>query len=366
MPEFHAEPYIYLPAITHKSALIAWGAFYFRVTSRGASKLVDDQDLKYVHPPRKDSIGACSAPYGPALVEVRDDQRYPWSTTAKTEATNHCWVAGLRPDTEYAYRVFVKDAEWAAGERWDWSATEQALVQTGGKYDNRFRTHPEPQAPAPLTFAVIGDFGVGVKTASPARRQQQIADALAPRRGSRRRAAGVDDRRQHLRDQEAVRDCRGRAPATKTTTGSSPTSSRIATSSIASRCIRPSAITTPTRARRVTTARRWKTTSTCASAWPAKRRPGERPFVPACSIAFATARTSNSSASTPPKRRSSEATACSRCRSTGSSSRRRLRPAPTASGGGSPSRIIRRSAPGRGITTRSRWPSSCRSSSAPG
>ena len=30
MPEFHAEPYIYLPAVTHKSVLVAWGAFYFR------------------------------------------------------------------------------------------------------------------------------------------------------------------------------------------------------------------------------------------------------------------------------------------------------------------------------------------------
>jgi hypothetical protein len=70
MPEFHAEPYIYLPTVTHKSALIAWGAFYFRVTSRDRFKLVDDSDLKYVHPPRKDSIGACSAPYGPARVEV--------------------------------------------------------------------------------------------------------------------------------------------------------------------------------------------------------------------------------------------------------------------------------------------------------
>jgi len=177
MPEFHAEPYLYLPALTHKSALIAWGAFYFRVTSRGAAKLVDDQDLKYVHPPRKDSIGACSAPYGPARVEVRDGTGAVVAT-AKTEATNHCWVAGLQPDTEYSYRVFVKDAEWASGERWDWSATTQALVQTGARYDNRFRTHPDPQAPAPLTFAVIGDFGVGVKTSSPARRQQQIADAL--------------------------------------------------------------------------------------------------------------------------------------------------------------------------------------------
>ena len=35
MPEFHAEPYIYLPAVSHKSALIAWGAFYFRTNSEG-------------------------------------------------------------------------------------------------------------------------------------------------------------------------------------------------------------------------------------------------------------------------------------------------------------------------------------------
>jgi tartrate-resistant acid phosphatase type 5 len=177
MPEFHAEPYIYLPAVTHKSALVAWGAFYFRVTNRGAAKLVDDQDLKFVHPPRKDSIGACSAPYGPARVEVRDASGAVVAT-AKTEATNHCWVTGLRPDAEYTYTVFVKDEEWAAGERWDWSVADQALVQSGGRYDNRFRTHPDPQTPAPLAFAVIGDFGVGVRTASPSRRQQQVANAL--------------------------------------------------------------------------------------------------------------------------------------------------------------------------------------------
>ena len=70
MPEFHAEPYLYLPAVSHKSVLIAWGAFYFRTSSRGQWKIVDDDDLKYVHPPRKDSIGAQSAPYGPARVEV--------------------------------------------------------------------------------------------------------------------------------------------------------------------------------------------------------------------------------------------------------------------------------------------------------
>lgn len=28
MPNFYSEPYIYLAGLTHKSALIAWGAFY--------------------------------------------------------------------------------------------------------------------------------------------------------------------------------------------------------------------------------------------------------------------------------------------------------------------------------------------------
>lgn len=186
MPEFHAEPYLYLPAVTHKSALVAWGAFYFRVSSRGSWKLVDDDDLKYVHPPRRDSIGARSAPYGPARVEVFDGTGAVVAT-AQTTATNHCWVTGLAPGTEYTYKVFVKGEEWARGERWDWSATDKALVQAGGAYDNRFRTHPDPLARgASLAFAVIGDFGVGVKTVSPRRRQQQVADAL-------RRAVDTED-----------------------------------------------------------------------------------------------------------------------------------------------------------------------------
>jgi hypothetical protein len=178
MPEFHAEPYIYLPTVTHKSALVAWGAFYFRVSSEGRFKLVDDHDLKYVHPPRVDSIGARSAPYGPARVEVFVAAGTLVST-ANTEAGNHCWVAGLAADTEYRYKVFVKGEEWAEGERWDWSAADHALVQQGGRYDHRFRTHPDPNAPASsLSFAAIGDFGVGVKVDRPDRRQQQVANAL--------------------------------------------------------------------------------------------------------------------------------------------------------------------------------------------
>ena len=178
MPEFHSEPYIYLPAVSHKSALIAWGAFYFRTNSRGNWKIVDDEDLKYVHPPRKDSIGAQSAPYGPAMVEVYDVSGAVVAC-AKTEVANHCWVSGLQPDTEYTYKVFVKGQEWASGERWDWSAKDKALVQTGARYDNRFQTFPDPTATvSKLSFAVIGDFGVGVRHDRPNRRQQQVANAL--------------------------------------------------------------------------------------------------------------------------------------------------------------------------------------------
>jgi tartrate-resistant acid phosphatase type 5 len=178
MPEFHAEPYVYLPALTHSSALVAWGAFYFRVTPRGASKLIDDVDLKYVHPPRKDSIGAKSAPYGPARVEVYDATG-ACVQTATTDGTNHCWITGLQAETEYTYTVFVKGAEWAQGERWDWSSEVSALVQNGNRYDNRFRTFPDPAVAAEsLTFAVIGDFGVGVRRSGTDRRQQQIAAAL--------------------------------------------------------------------------------------------------------------------------------------------------------------------------------------------
>ena len=81
---------------------------------------------------------------------------------------------------------------------------DKALVQSGNRYDNRFRTNPDPTAPAAsLSFAVIGDFGVGVKKDSPTRRQQQVADALRRIGRHRRRAADPHDRRQHLRRRSA-------------------------------------------------------------------------------------------------------------------------------------------------------------------
>jgi hypothetical protein len=180
VPEFHAEPYVHLAGLSHKSALITWGAFYFQTRSRREWKLVDDEDLRHVHPPRRESIGARSDPYGPARVNVYD-MTETLVCTSFTETTNFCWVAGLTPDTRYRYDVIVKDHLWADGERWDWvPGTTQGLVQRGGRYVNEFRTHPDPAAePAgTFTFAVIGDFGTGIRRSTPKRRQREIAEAM--------------------------------------------------------------------------------------------------------------------------------------------------------------------------------------------
>jgi hypothetical protein len=181
MPEFHAEPYLHLAGVSSTSALIAWGAFYFRVRSRGEWKLVDDRDLVRVHPPRRDSIGVRSTPYGTARVNVHD-LGGNLVATVSTETTNWCRVAGLDPDTEYTYEVLVNDEVWAEGERYDWQpGSEQGLVKGATQYNNRFRTHPAPNQTlaAPVSFAVIGDFGVGIRKSGPTKRQREIGQALA-------------------------------------------------------------------------------------------------------------------------------------------------------------------------------------------
>ena len=180
MPEFHAEPYLHLAGLSHKSALISWGAFYFRTQTRGAWKLVDDRDLRHVHPPRRDSIGARSAPYGSARVNVYT-QGGALAATAVTETTNFCWLSGLQPDTRYRYEVIVNGEQWGHGERWDWTpGAVQGLAQTGVQYRNEFQTHPDPsrEPSGAFTFIVLGDYGTGIRKETPTRRQRAIAASM--------------------------------------------------------------------------------------------------------------------------------------------------------------------------------------------
>lgn len=178
MPDFYAEPYLHLAGLTHKSVLITWGAFYFKTKLNTPEfKLVDDGDLKNVFPPRRQSIGAVSEPYGPAVVTVRD-LAGTFVLEATTTNSNHAWVTGLQPDTEYRYEVVVKGETWAEGERRDWVADRKGLATLGRAYQNVFRTLPDPavEVSGPITFAVLGDFGAGVR--KPGAPQQEIASAL--------------------------------------------------------------------------------------------------------------------------------------------------------------------------------------------
>ena len=180
MPEFHAEPYLHLAGLTETTALITWGAFYFKTRSNREWKIVEDHDLRYVHPPRRESIGARSAPYGPAQVNVYTLDG-TLAATASTDTTNFCWITGLQPDTRYRYEVIVTGEQWGHEERWDWTAGEaQGLVQRGGRYTNEFRTHPDPARPldAPFTFLVLGDYGTGIRRSTPTRRQREVALAM--------------------------------------------------------------------------------------------------------------------------------------------------------------------------------------------
>ncbi len=180
--EFHREEYLQLADVSQKTAIISWGSFFFRIKDkRGDFKLVDDSDLDRVHPPRRQTIGAHSEPYGDAVVEVREAATGAIAAVAATTLTNHVRITGLTPDTEYTYRVVVNGEPWGAGELLDWVVADGAagLAPLGGRYDNRFRTHAHPTVSTPLAFAVLGDFGVGVRKAStPKNQQREIAVAL--------------------------------------------------------------------------------------------------------------------------------------------------------------------------------------------
>jgi tartrate-resistant acid phosphatase type 5 len=63
-------------------------------------------------------------------------------------------------------------------------------LRPGGRsYDTSFRTHPDPDVPAPLEFVVLGDYGVGVMSDSESSRRQvrvaEVLDRLVDRQGVR-------------------------------------------------------------------------------------------------------------------------------------------------------------------------------------
>jgi tartrate-resistant acid phosphatase type 5 len=173
----HFERFVHLVDVAPESALIGWGGFLLEERSSGWV-VVDDDELGS----RREggTIGAGSAPYGPAVVEVLDDggQVVARATTGERNAVE---VQGLRPDTAYGYRVLVDGEPWAAGERWDWVLDEDGPGRprpAGRGYDTRFRTHPSPDASVPLALLAFGDYGVGITNGEAGRRQAAVSRTL--------------------------------------------------------------------------------------------------------------------------------------------------------------------------------------------
>lgn len=189
---FHFEPYVHLAGLTDHSALISWGGFFFQPGARGGTAelagaadddawmVMDDEALSAVDGGRTESIGERSRPYGRAEVAILDTGGRIVAE-AQTSSTNHVWIGGLEPGTEYRYRITVNGRDWLAGQRFDWGgqSTVPGLRRSGRKYVAAFRTHPRPDSVEPVCFAVLGDFGIGIRTDhDDARRQRLIARGL--------------------------------------------------------------------------------------------------------------------------------------------------------------------------------------------
>ncbi|MGI8575560.1 MAG: metallophosphoesterase [Egibacteraceae bacterium] len=180
----HLEPFVYLAGLTHDDALIAWGGFFFQDPDRDGVGwgIVEDPDIQdVVDEDRRASMGVESRPFGHAEVQVVEVETGEVAARAATDERNHVWVRGLRPDTEYRFEVIVDGEPWADGPRWDWldQGDGPDLVETDRVYDTRFRTHPAPDTPVSLRFAVLGDYGVGILASGGAGdRQRRLGTAL--------------------------------------------------------------------------------------------------------------------------------------------------------------------------------------------
>jgi tartrate-resistant acid phosphatase type 5 len=186
--KIHCEEYLYLPGLTHDTAIIAWGGFFFEVEQEDDAEeweLLDDEKLLN-RIGRKQSIGESAEVYAPRATVFVTEVGTGATQEVMVGASNHAVVHGLKPDTEYTYRVVISETsgeqrEWAAGPLHDWVIVDgESQMRTGGHYDNLFRTFPAPETTAnSLSFAVIGDFGRSIRKASAAPHcQREIAEAM--------------------------------------------------------------------------------------------------------------------------------------------------------------------------------------------
>ncbi len=184
----HREEYLHLADLTHQSALIAWGAFFFKLegsAEKGEWELIDEDDLEKFKISRTDLIGATSKPYAEnnTAAEVELTEKDTPNTQIKlVGGGNNAVFKNLKPDTVYTYSVKVNGKQWAAGPLMDWEVEDDKgfLRPSKFSYQNEFRTFPDPKSKSPdMAFAILGDFGRGVRKRSTGEQcQREIAASL--------------------------------------------------------------------------------------------------------------------------------------------------------------------------------------------
>jgi tartrate-resistant acid phosphatase type 5 len=187
-PLIHREEYLYLPHLSDNTAIVAWGAFFFTKRNEAPNvewDLIDDDDLNKAEYRinRHSSIGATSEPYAnpgtTTEVELIEKGTANVQRQYPSRQFNHAVFTDLKPDTTYTYKITVNGRQWAAGQLHDWDDTKGAMLPTDNTYNNEFHTFPSAGATSPsLTFAILGDFGRGVKKPSGENCQKEIARTL--------------------------------------------------------------------------------------------------------------------------------------------------------------------------------------------
>lgn len=177
----HREEFLFLPHLSHESALIAWGAFFFEPERDGEHRLIDHEDLAREGIGRaRGSIGAETDGYGAASVRLTrlgaDGTPAETRTLPVPAGRSHLMATELQPDTRYRYEVVVEGRTWGASPSdfaRDRSGREGRFTPAAWRYDNTFTTFPDPDGPpVPVAFAVLGDPGTGKEA------QYEVAAAL--------------------------------------------------------------------------------------------------------------------------------------------------------------------------------------------
>ncbi|MFY9227119.1 MAG: metallophosphoesterase [Blastocatellia bacterium] len=163
------EEYIYLAGLTHNTALIAWGKFFFdnsgKAIDQGAKETIGARSDAFAQPHAKVSITNLSTNEERVII---------------CSGGNFCLAKGLTPDTKYKYKIEVPQGnnlrEWASHQHRTYDLEKKRMVLPNSseqrRYDNQFETFPDPQTSKKLKFIVMGDFGKVDKT------QMKVAKAM--------------------------------------------------------------------------------------------------------------------------------------------------------------------------------------------